>query len=50
MQVLASLLPPSRRFLGLARLSLLDWLVLVASATGPLVVNESLKVALRERS
>jgi Ca2+-transporting ATPase len=47
LQVLANLTPPLRALLGTARLSGSDWLLAGAAAVGPLIVNETIKVAQR---
>jgi Ca2+-transporting ATPase len=46
-QVLANLVPPLRRLLGTVALSPADWLVVLAGATGPFLINELTKLALR---
>jgi Ca2+-transporting ATPase len=49
LQALAVLLPPTRRLLGIARLSALDWGVAGLAAVCPLLINEAVKLALRDR-
>jgi Ca2+-transporting ATPase len=48
LQILATLVPGARRVLGVVPLGLLDWGVVGLSAVSPLMVNEALKVWLRE--
>lgn len=50
LQILATLVPGLRRVLGVVPLGLVDWAVVGVGAVAPLLVNESMKVALRERT
>jgi Ca2+-transporting ATPase len=47
LQVLATFVPGLRRVLGVVPLGLVDWGVVSVAAVGPLIANESIKVALR---
>jgi Ca2+-transporting ATPase len=47
LQVLATFVPGLRRVLGVVPLGLVDWGIVGVAAVGPLIANESIKVALR---
>jgi Ca2+-transporting ATPase len=48
LQVLATIVPGARRLLGVVPLGLADWGVVMSSAMGPLLVNETIKLMSRE--